>query len=239
MPKLIDLTGQRFGKLTIICRDYDIQREKSDKEVYWKCQCDCGNIVSKRGHDLKSGKIVSCGCQKKNQTAKINYIDLTNQTFGKLKVLKQADKRIDKHIAWECQCECGNQVIIYGKHLRSGTTQSCGCLKSHGEYKIISILQELGIEFETQKTFETCKNILPLKFDFYIPSYSCIIEYNGIQHYKSISFMGGEDRLQSQQHNDKIKSKWCEENNIILYSIPYTDFSKLNTEYILNLLQGE
>ena len=32
-------------------------------------------------------------------------------------------------IYWNCQCECGKQVIVIGKHLRSGNTKSCGCLK--------------------------------------------------------------------------------------------------------------
>lgn len=56
---LKDLTGQKFGKLTVLERDID----KKDKEkVYWKCQCDCGNIVSIMSGQLKSGKTMSCGC---------------------------------------------------------------------------------------------------------------------------------------------------------------------------------
>lgn len=56
---LKDLTGQKFGKLTVLERDID----KKDKEkVYWKCQCDCGNIASVMSGQLKSGKTMSCGC---------------------------------------------------------------------------------------------------------------------------------------------------------------------------------
>ena len=52
MPALRDLTGQRFGRFMILERDYFIQKEKKSKDVFWKCECDCGNIFSARGHDI-------------------------------------------------------------------------------------------------------------------------------------------------------------------------------------------
>ena len=55
---LIDLIGERFGLLEVI--------ERSDKkvkgDVYWKCKCDCGNIVDVSGHSLRRGSVLSCGC---------------------------------------------------------------------------------------------------------------------------------------------------------------------------------
>ena len=59
MGKLIDLTGQRFGRLVVIER-----AETNDKQgrVQWICRCDCGKTVSVRGHDLTLGKVFSCGC---------------------------------------------------------------------------------------------------------------------------------------------------------------------------------
>ena len=56
---LKDLTGQKFGKLTVLERDTD---KRNKEKVYWKCQCDCGNIISVVGGQLKSGKTMSCGC---------------------------------------------------------------------------------------------------------------------------------------------------------------------------------
>lgn len=46
MGKIIDITGQRFGKLQVIRFDPD---KKINNKAYWICQCDCGNIVSVRG----------------------------------------------------------------------------------------------------------------------------------------------------------------------------------------------
>lgn len=52
-----DLTNKRFGKLTVLCID-----RKTDNKVFWKCQCDCGNIVSTCTGSLVSGHTQSCGC---------------------------------------------------------------------------------------------------------------------------------------------------------------------------------
>lgn len=55
-----DLTGQIFGQLMVLERDYT----KKKSNAYWYCKCKCGNIVSVRGIDLKNGHTQSCGCVK-------------------------------------------------------------------------------------------------------------------------------------------------------------------------------
>ena len=52
---LIDITGQRFGKLTVMNRESNIGTK-------WICKCDCGNIKAIDGHNLRAGLIQSCGC---------------------------------------------------------------------------------------------------------------------------------------------------------------------------------
>ena len=61
MPNhLIDITGQKFNGLYVIERDIDDPR--SAHEAMWKCRCDCGNIVTVSGSQLRSGNRKSCGC---------------------------------------------------------------------------------------------------------------------------------------------------------------------------------
>ncbi len=62
--RIKDLTGIRFGKLVVICRD----ESKTDKwhSTFWKCKCDCGNVVVARGNNLQQGFKMSCGCIKEN-----------------------------------------------------------------------------------------------------------------------------------------------------------------------------
>ena len=64
--KIKDLTGQKFGKLTVIGLD-----DRGTRKTYWNCLCECGNIKSVRADSLQCGAIKSCGCLKKEQD-KIN-----------------------------------------------------------------------------------------------------------------------------------------------------------------------
>ena len=127
MGKCIDLTGQKFGRLTVI--------EKTDKPqgikrtgTYWKCVCECGNITVGNSSDLRKGDKISCGCFH-NEIRKNKAKNLIGQKFGKLTVIGKSDKR-DKsgYVQWHCECECGKTIIVNGGNLKRGNTKSCGCL---------------------------------------------------------------------------------------------------------------
>lgn len=106
-------------------------------------------------------------------------------------------------------------------HLR-GT--SCPiCKESKGEKIIRHILDKHEIKFISQHSFHDCKYKNPLEFDFYLPDYNICIEYNGLQHYQSVEFFGGEKEFILSQKRDKIKIKYCDDNNIPLIIIKYTD----------------
>lgn len=64
MRALKDLTGQKFGRLTVIERV-----ENKGKQTCWKCQCECGNEVIVQGNNLKNGHTVSCGCFRREKTS--------------------------------------------------------------------------------------------------------------------------------------------------------------------------
>ena len=125
MSKFIDLTNQKFGRLTVLERDY------SKKQTSWICKCDCGNIKTVSSSDLKQGHTQSCGCLQKERVSNASIKDLKGQKFGRLTVLEKDIIKKSKagDIYWLCQCECGNIVSINDSNLRSGNTKSCGCLK--------------------------------------------------------------------------------------------------------------
>jgi len=62
MPALIDITGQRFGRLVVLRVG-----KKGRKGIHrkWLCQCDCGNFKETRCSNLRSGSVTSCGCVRK------------------------------------------------------------------------------------------------------------------------------------------------------------------------------
>ena len=51
--------GNKYGRLTVID---EVKERGKDRAVQWLCQCECGNTKIIRGKDLRSGKIISCGC---------------------------------------------------------------------------------------------------------------------------------------------------------------------------------
>jgi hypothetical protein len=126
LGKLIDLTGQRFGRLTVIKR---AKRPGSAKTgTYWECLCDCGNISVTCGAGLVRGDVKSCGCYNKERVRETHFIDRTEQKFKRLLII-ELDHIDKKHgSCWKCLCDCGNEIIVQGNNLVSGVTQSCGCL---------------------------------------------------------------------------------------------------------------
>ncbi len=97
------------------------------------------------------------------------------------------------------------------------------CKESHGEKEILKILEDNKIIFERQKTFKECKYKSLLKFDFYLPKYNVCIEYDGIQHFNIKKYWGGEKEFENIQIRDKIKTNFCNENNIKLFRINFNE----------------
>lgn len=118
-----DLTGRRFGLLTVLHR-----AENRGKQTFWACKCDCGGYIETRGADLKRGAVKSCGCLH-NKAARMNtFVDITGKKFGRLTALKCVGTK-ENRAMWLFECECGNRVVLPGKEVRTGNTKSCGCLK--------------------------------------------------------------------------------------------------------------
>lgn len=65
----------------------------------------------------------------------INSIDLYNQRFGKLIVLKPISRNKDGRLVWLCKCSCGNYVSALGKTIKNGGTTSCGCFRTEQRAK--------------------------------------------------------------------------------------------------------
>lgn len=120
----IDLTGQRFGRWTVI--EFDTNKSG---QTYWKCKCDCGNEKSVSSGRLRSGESQSCGCLSREKTAARFRKDISNQKFGRLTVLYCTNKKnkSGKYL-WHCKCDCGNECDVAIDQLTGGNKKSCGCL---------------------------------------------------------------------------------------------------------------
>lgn len=220
--------GNKYGKLTVISKS---NKTDSSRNIYWLCQCECGNTTIAQGTKLRNGSRVSCGCQRKEKLANIaeekNFIDETGNIYGKLKVISIHHKDEKQGYYWNCYCDCGNKCIVRGSQLRAGKTNSCGCISSKGEMIISKWLRDKNIDFISQKTFETCRfpdtNALA-RFDFYISKKNILIEYDGEQHFQiKENKVFTKEKLTKIKEHDAYKDNWCKENNIKLYRISYKD----------------
>lgn len=108
-----DLTDRTFGSLTVLKRGPNTGRRR----VRWYCRCRCGKEILASASDLRSGHTISCGCSR--------IPDLTDQSFGKLMVLRLAFTR-NRQAYWLCRCECGKETTVRRTNLLNGNTKSCG-----------------------------------------------------------------------------------------------------------------
>lgn len=133
MPKLVDISGNRYGRLVVINRAQDYISPSGTKRVQWNCKCDCGSIVTISARHLRSGASKSCGCLRSETTSSRSLKDLTGKRFGRLSVIKRTSDYIKDNgstlVRWECLCDCGSIVNVISGDLLSGSTKSCGCLR--------------------------------------------------------------------------------------------------------------
>lgn len=233
-----DIVGQRFGKL-IALEKIGAKPEYKSRSCYWKCQCDCGNIIEVSMNALNRGQ-KSCGKCPREYTPE----DISQQKFGLLTVLEYVD-RDERGPIWKCLCECGNFINVHTHDLKTENVKSCGCINSYGEKLIAHILDDLKIKYKKQKTFKTCINPQTntrLRFDFYLPDHNCCIEYDGAQHFsykENAKSWNNREQYEKTIYCDKLKNKWCENNEIKLIRIPYTEQKKISPEYLLAKIEGE
>lgn len=101
-------------------------------------------------------------------------VDLTGQTFGKLRALRKTDQRKgDGSIVWECKCEaCGRTCYVKSSSLKSGDRKSCGCL--HNQYfKARKCFQPAEDCVEYDKENHCCKilDVLECERNYYCVFY--------------------------------------------------------------------
>lgn len=125
MPRRRDVTNQRFGLL--VAREYLVKEfeKKPFRRGYWRCDCDCGETREIPASNLPSGVAKSCGCNKGG-----GRVEKAGTRYGMLTVIRRADSVTwsgQKRRAWLCKCDCGKELRVSGKNLRSGHAKSCGC----------------------------------------------------------------------------------------------------------------
>lgn len=128
-------------------------------------------------------------------------------------------------------CPDGHSFSMNWNNFQSG--KRCpNCKSSKGENKVAAFLDDNEIKYKREYTFDDCRNIRVLPFDFAIFNRNqlyCLLEYDGEQHFNRTGWENASDnKLEGTILTDSIKNDYCESNDIKLIRIPYWDFSNLD-----------
>lgn len=197
-------------------------------------------IICPNGHNIKmSWKRFENGrrcphCSERSWINRKKNIESINEIISK-EGYKFLEEYTTAKTKMKCSCPNGHIFEINWNNFKSG--KRCPyCRKSKGEEIIKSILEELKIDFISQYKFKDCKDLLPLPFDFYLPNYNLIIEYDGEQHFDvNRAFNSNENKFWETVIHDAIKNAYCEDNNINILRIPFWEYNNIK-EIIKNKL---
>lgn len=130
---LKDLTGQVFGKLTVLGLSHTTKVAS-----FWRCRCECGRETVVLRGALVKGETQSCGRFECGAWRAKDEVDrsIIGKRFGRLVVLDFVEMRGRLGSYWKCKCDCGAEKIVSRNALRNGSTQSCGCLRREMYSKI-------------------------------------------------------------------------------------------------------
>ena len=165
-----------------------------------------------------------CGLEKRSQNGFLSdeeFQKIIHQNNPDLTLIKYVDSKTPATV----RCEiCGEIFSCHPVSLhRVKLCPNCDPV-SLGEKRIKQILDEHGIKYITQYKYEDCIDKRPLPFDFYLFDYNILCEFDGLHHYEQRK---GWTDLKTVHHHDKIKTEYCEKNNIPLIRIPYWEYDNL------------
>lgn len=192
-------------KMTIefICPKHGLQRMMLDSLI--------------RGHEC-----IKCSYEKRTVNLKhdLGYVKECIESVNGNKLLNLEDYRDTFTRNLHILCSCGNIFTTsfsnYTKY-NVNTCYSCSCKESSGEKSIREFLEKENITYVQEKRFKDCRDNKPLPFDFYLPDYNCIIEFDGQQHFEETGFHNHKETVK----HDKIKNEYCQSNDIHIVRIPY------------------
>jgi len=212
----------------------------SKRKVWWKCKKnhEWKSTVSRRSSDNNcpycSGQLPS-----KNYNLLLNNSKLCEEwNYNKNKT--NPDKYTpysSKKVWWICKL-CNFEWYAQISH-RNNNRGCPSCNTSKGERKIVDWLELNNINYKLQKYFKDLKGLKGrfLFYDFYLPSYNLLIEYQGEQHYNyNKMFHKDINDLQLQQYYDEKKRRYAKDNDINLLEICYINYNDIDN-ILLNTLK--
>lgn len=235
----------QFDKIREVCDMYDYELLTTEEE-FTTSQMDVEFICKKHGiqsmmlDNLSRGsKCIRCSYEERGSNSRhsIEYVKSVIESCNNNKLLNPEDyiNATEKNLKILCG-SCGNTYTTsFDAYTAKGKQKikcfSCSCKESKGECRIREFLERNNIIFEQEKMFDDCKDVRRLPFDFYLPEYNLIIEFDGQHHF----YETGLGNYELTKRHDEIKNQYCKNNNIDLLRIPYfygNDIEKIITKQL-------
>jgi len=200
----------------------------SDSKVEFK-HMECNHTFNMSPSSFKAGRrCPSCYGNKRYATKEwVNIIDTQYPNIWDKYTLLSSyrNAKIKVYIKHNM---CNKMFSIRPNDFQQG--ERCPyCSSPKGERLIMLVLDNNNISYDIQKRFNNLRDASMLSYDFYIPKYKMLIEYQGIQHFKPVAHFN-EDYFATQNLHDDIKREYAKNNSLELLEIPYTINSYMGIE---------
>lgn len=214
------------------------QEEYIDTKSKIKVTCDKGHTYTTRVNTIRSGKrCKKCSSKNRGEKSRIPYETLKKYVESEgYKLITSKEDYTVTHESYIFQCDKSHDPYMAKMSDFLQGYRCPRCKASKGEKKIREVLSKYNVHFLEQYKFDDCKfyNVLP--FDFYLPQYNLLVEYDGKQHFEIINSWGGFEGYVDRIIRDSIKNIYARNNHIKLLRIPYFRFNEIE-DILLNKLK--
>jgi DNA-directed RNA polymerase subunit RPC12/RpoP len=203
----------------------------------------CGHEYEVTPNNFKRGKRCPyCGNERKRKTNSTFAKQVHDLSKGKLELASKYTG-VNDFVLIKCLKHNISFSMTPTGFIRSETERCPICKAEASNYSytlsspvlyLYSFLIKRGVTVQMERAFPDVKNIQVLPYDFFLPEYNLLIEYDGREHFESSSRFGGKKRLDLTRSNDNIKNLSAKVLGMHLIRIPYTElnFVKVIDDYI-------
>lgn len=175
-----------------------------------------------------------CGEERTANSRRLSF-ESVKQVFDNHDMILLDQEYVNSNTPLAYICKHHVEFGIQYMALSNAYKQHCPyCNIIKGEDKIARFLLEHNIQFVSHKSYDDLHGLKGgrLSYDFYLPNFNLLIEYQGEQHEHPVDIFGGEDQFKIQQEHDNRKREYAQNHHIRLLEIWYYDFQSI--EKILN-----
>lgn len=203
----------------------------AEHENHFRCKM-CGHEWhAKAGNYLDGKGCYICGKKKLSEALRYTHEEFVTKLSNVNQDIEVLGEYTHSKVKILCRCKIDNhEFYAYPSALLVG--HGCPvCNTPKGEKIIKAFLDKNKISYIIQKKYNQLVGIGGglLSYDFYLPQYNLLIEFQGLQHDKPVEYFGGEEQLKIQQEHDKRKREYAKQNNINLLEIWYYDIDNIES----------